>query len=158
MHRSDNTFYNIATVGKFFVFTSQKFTIVCKPERIIIDVHSLKFTHQVIIPSPIEGPVAVAQGVTAAIVGDGAAVHRRQQVLPVAGAVGIALDNARAVRDRENIARSVVGVGLSGAVTLGHGQEIPGGVVGADGGTLDARAAAGYIPSKCTRQIALSTH
>ena len=107
---------------------------------------------------PGKGPAAVAQGVAAAIVGDGAVVHRRQQVLPVAGAVGIALDNARAVRDRENIARSVVGVGLSGAVTLGHGQEIPGGVVGADGGTLDARAAAGYIPSKCTRQIALSTH
>ena len=81
---------------------------------------------------PAEGrPVIPARRVAYRIIADGLTVVGGQQVFPVAVAVGVALRRA-AVRDRENVARPVVCVGV-GLAAIGLGEQLTLRVVGVSG-------------------------
>ena len=76
-------------------------------------------------------PIIPARRVAYRVIADGLPVVGGQQVFPVAVAVGVALRRA-AVRDRENVARTIVCVGV-GLAAIGLGEQLTLRVVGVSG-------------------------
>ena len=76
-------------------------------------------------------PIIPARRVAYRVIADGLPVVGGQKVFPVAVAVGVALRRA-AVRDRENVARTIVCVGV-GLAAIGLGEQLTLRVVGVSG-------------------------